>query len=54
MDFDPFYNEFSHKTVRKRVWREKKEYCYILKIYKLIVETIKDIKNLAKEILENF
>ena len=38
----------------KEYGEKKEEYCYILKIYKLIVETIKDIKNLAKEILENF
>ncbi len=50
----PFTMIFLIRQLEKEYGEKKKEYCYILKIYKLIVETIKDIKNLAKEILENF
>lgn len=36
---------FLIRQLEKEYGEKKKEYCYILKIYKLIVETIKDIKN---------
>ena len=41
----PFTMIFLIRQLEKEYGEKKEEYCYILKIYKLIVETIKDIKN---------